>query len=210
MIPYVYVYILGILSILSACTVIIFPVLFGHVIGRKKKLLTAVLFSLGFSLSFAILGAITGFIGEAIVARYQPYLLIFAAFITGVMSLKFFKIIDFNIAPPLNLPFFKTTNTFLLGFIFGFVALSCISALLSVVFVFAIAQKSIAMSILVFLIYGLGYSTPLIAAVTILEEDKIVEFTVKHRDKIDFTSGLLLLFATIYLILNYFGIFLFV
>lgn len=208
MLPYFYVYILGILSILSPCTIIIFPVLFSQVLGKREKLLTAILFSLGFSLSFAILGAITGFIGEALVAKYEPYFLIFAALVTAGMSLKFFKVIEFNL-PSFNLSFFSP-HPFLLGLVFGFVALSCISALLSAVFVFALAQKSLLFSIIIFLIYSLGYSTPLLAAVTLLEENKIVDFTLKHRNKIDFISGILLLLATIYLILNYFGIFLLV
>lgn len=208
MITYLYIYILGVLSILSACTIIILPVLLSQVITKKKKLYTALLFSSGFSLSFAILGVITGFLGEAFVPRYEGYFLMFSAVVTFIMALKFFKVVNFNI-PSLNIRFLPE-NTFFMGLTFGFVALSCISALLTTVFVFALAQKSIVLSVVTFLIYSLGYLTPLIAVSTILEEDKIMSYMAKNRGKVDFMSGLLLLFASSYLTLLYFGIILFV
>jgi cytochrome c biogenesis protein CcdA len=207
MIVYAYVYILGILSILSACTVIVLPVLLSQIMTKRKKLYTALMFSLGFGLSFAVLGAITGLVGQAVVPNYEPYFLGVSAVITFVMALKFFKIISFRM-PSLSIKFFPK-NTFLLGFVFGFVALSCISALLSAVFVFAISQKSVLLSIITFLVYSMGYSTPLIAASTIMEGEKIASFMVTHRDKVDFTSGILLLFASSYLTLLYFGVILF-
>jgi cytochrome c biogenesis protein CcdA len=207
MIVYAYVYILGILSVLSACTVIILPVLLSQIISKRKKLFTALLFSLGFSLSFATLGAITGLVGQAVVPNYEPYFLIFSAIITFIMALRFFGIISFN-TPSSRIRFFPK-NTFILGFVFGFVALSCISALLSAVFVFAISQGSILSSIIIFMVYSLGYSTPLIAASTIMEEDKITSFITRHRSKVDFISGVMLLFASSYLTLLYFGVILF-
>lgn len=208
MITYLYVYVLGVLSILSACTIIVLPVLLSQVMGRRKKLRTAIMFSSGFSISFAILGAITGFVGEAFVPQNERYFLIFSAAVTFLMSLRFFRIINFNI-PSLHVRFLPK-NTFFLGTVFGFVALSCISALLTAVFVFALAQKSIVMSVIIFLIYSLGYVTPLIAVSTIIEEDKITSYMAKNRGKVDFISGLLLLFASGYITLLYFGIILFV
>ena len=207
-ISYFYVYILGVLSILSPCTIIVIPVLLSQVIGTRRKFYTALMFSFGFSLSFAILGVITGFIGKAFVPMYEKYFLIVSAIITFLMALKFFKVMYIRI-PSTHLGFLPG-NTFLLGVVYGFVALSCISALLTAVFVFALAQKSIVFSVVTFLVYSGGYVTPLIAASTILEESKVMSYITKNRSKVEFISGLLLLFASSYLTLLYFGIILFV
>jgi cytochrome c biogenesis protein CcdA len=204
---YAYVYILGILSILSACTIIVLPVLFSQIISKRKKISTALLFSLGFSLSFAVLGAVTGLVGQAVVPIFESYFLIFSAVITFLMSLKFFKIFSINLHS-FRIGIFPR-NTFMLGFVFGFVALSCISALLSAVFVFAISQNSILLSIITFMVFSLGYSTPLIASSVIIDEDKITSLVTRHRDKVDFISGVMLLFASSYLTLLYFGIIMF-
>lgn len=201
MIPYLYVFILGILSILAPCTIIVLPVLLSRVLDRRDKFRTAVLFSIGFSLTFSVLGAVTGLLGYAIVPQYENALLIFGFMVTFLMALKFLKVIKLEI-PQLRLPF-KGTNTLFLGIIFGFTALSCISPLLSPVLVFAISQKSISGSILILFIYSMGYSTPLIASSTILDEKTVMEFIEEKRKEVNLLSGILLLLASSYLLLLY-------
>lgn len=203
MIYIIYIYILGILSILSPCTLIILPVLFSQIINRERKLYTAILFSLGLAFSFGILGAVAGYTGEFLLAKYESYPILFAIIITFIMALKQFNIISFSI-PSLHISLHPGMNTFFIGVVFGFVSLSCISPLLGAVFVFGVAQKSILQSIFIFSVYSLGYSTPLIAASTILEEEQIFSFVKKHKKSIEFGSGALLLFLSIYLASTFF------
>lgn len=203
MIEYFSIYILGVLSILSACTIIVIPVLLSQVLTQRRKLYTALLFSAGFSTSFIVLGVTLSIVGRTILPKYEPYLLLFGAFVTLVMGLRMLNVLEFNI--PTIITYHTSSNTLILGMLTGFIGISCISPLLGPVILFSISQKTVVSSAVVMLIYSAGYATPLIAASTLFEEESILAFTRRHRKKIDTTAGLLLILSSIYLILIYLG-----
>lgn len=167
----------GAIASLGSCTLIRMPIVIGYVAGasdsRSRSLFLSILIILGCILSYTILGLFFGFIGNVairlvMISKYVFWalgglLFLGGLFISGLISLKF----------PSSHRYIKNrfkfkasfVGAFLFGIVFAFLEMpSCPSCgALLLIIATAVAKKgSIFYSMIVFLVFAIGQSIPLL------------------------------------------------
>jgi cytochrome c-type biogenesis protein len=201
----------GVLSFLSPCVLPLVPGYVSLISGvsveelqagdkslKRKVLLHAILFILGFSVVFIAFGAAATGLGQ-ILGRYKEWIL----YVAGVIIILF----GLHLTGILRIPFLyrdarlnsvKTEPTragsFLLGFAFAFGWSPCIGPILAAVLKFAAEQNTLAKGILLLAVYSLGLAVPFL--ITALAVDWFMHFYGKfrmHLHKVEVASGVLLI-----------------
>lgn len=191
----IYAYLLGLLSIFSPCTFIIVPVMVSDVNAKLKKILA---FLGGITITFGVLGILSALTGKLLTNFMGPYLYIFAGIITLIAGLNMLDLIQLNIHSIFTN--IKTKNNFLMGLLYGGVALSCVGPLVSVILVYITAKASIFYGFLMMFIFSLGFITPFILFGFLIKDKKISEKLMKHSAKIRKIGGMMLILVSFYLL----------
>jgi len=199
MIEYFYAFLLGMLSILSPCTFILIPVMLSKVNDRIKDI---ILFLSGVIVTFVILGIITAVTGILLTSFIGNYIYLVSAVITLVLSLHILGIFRFNIP---SLSGMETKNNFIIGLLYGGVVLSCIGPLIGAVLAYIVAKAEIAYGISMMLVFSLGFVTPFLIFGGIITDKSVRQKIMQHSGFIQKISGLLMLFASLYLFWYGFG-----
>jgi len=191
----IYAYLLGLLSILSPCTFIIVPVMISDLNSRLRKILG---FLGGITITFGILGILSAITGKLLTNFFGFYLYFFAGIITLIAGLNMYGIIE------LNMPSFfgqvRVKNSFLMGIIYGGVALSCVGPLLASVLVLITAKSSILLGFVMMYVFSLGFITPFILFGFIITDRRICERLMIYSSIIRKFGGIVLLFVSFYLL----------
>lgn len=191
----IYAYLLGLLSILSPCTFIIVPVMISDINAKLKKILS---FLGGITIVFGVLGILSALTGKLLTNFAGPYLYLFAGIVTLLAGLNMIDII--NIQLPSLFSGVKTDNHFLLGLIYGGVALSCIGPLMASVLVYITAKASILLGFLMMYVFSLGFITPFILFGFLITDKKVYKKMMKHSVIVKKTGGVMLLMVSAYLL----------
>jgi len=191
----VYAYILGLLSILSPCTFIIVPVMISDLNTNIKRVVS---FLCGITITFGVLGVLSALTGKLLTNFMGPYLYIFAGLVTLFAGLNMLDIID------LHLPYLftkvRTKNNFLMGLLYGGVALSCVGPLMASVLVYITTKASILYGLLMMYIFSLGFITPFVLFGFIITDRKLYKKLMRHSLMIRKIGGILLLLVSAYLL----------
>jgi len=196
----IYAYILGLLSILSPCTFIIVPVMTSDLNAKLKKILS---FLGGITVTFAVLGILSALTGKLLTNFMGPYLYLFAGTITLLAGLNMLDFI--NLRLPSLFTNIKTKNNFLMGLIYGGIALSCVGPLMASILVYITAKASILYGFLMMFIFSLGFITPFILFGFLITDKRISEKLMKYSLTIRKIGGMLLLLVSAYLLFIAFG-----
>ena len=204
-------FIAGILSFLSPCVLPLVPGYISLISGvsleelqaddktlRKRVLLHAFLFVIGFSVVFIAFGAAATGIGQ-ILGRYKEWILyaagiliiLFGLHLTGILKIKWLYA-DTRMHNVKTEP--SPAGSFLLGFAFAFGWSPCIGPILAAVLKFAAEQSTLGRGILLLAVYSLGLAVPFL--LTALAVDRFVHFYGKfrkHLHKVEVASGVLLI-----------------
>lgn len=191
----VYAYLLGLLSILSPCTFIIVPVMSSEINTRLRNVLT---FLGGITITFGVLGILSALTGKLLTNFIGPYLYLFAGAVTLVAGLNMLNVIELNL--PILFTNVKTKNHFLMGLFYGGIALSCVGPLIASVLVYITTKASILYGFLMMYIFSLGFITPFILFGFLITDRKITERLMKYSTTIRRIGGIMLLFASAYLL----------
>jgi len=191
----IYAYILGLLGILSPCTFIIVPIMLSDMQTKLKKVLG---FLAGITVTFAILGVISALTGRLLTNFLGPYLYLFAGFVTLVAGLNMLNIINLHF--PQLFAKFKPKNRFLMGLLYGGVALGCVGPLLSAVLVYITAKANIFLGFLMMYVFSLGFITPFILFGFVITDKKIFKKLIKHTVLLRKIGGIMLLLVSAYLL----------
>lgn len=191
----VYAYILGLLSILSPCTFIIVPVMTSDLNAKLKKILS---FLAGITITFAVLGILSALTGKLLTNFMGPYLYLFAGIITLLAGLNMLSFINFHL--PSFFTNIRTKNNFLLGLVYGGVALSCVGPLIASVLVYITTKASIFYGGLMMFVFSLGFITPFILLGFLITDKKISEKLMRYSLAIRKIGGILLLLVSAYLL----------
>ncbi len=194
MLEFISAYILGILSILSPCTLIIIPLLTAKADTKLKEILK---FLAGLVITFTILGALSALAGKLLTNFMGPYLYLFAAIITFVSGLDLLNLIKLKI-PHIFSPV-QPQNNFFFGLIYGGVALSCLGPLLSIVLVYVVSKANIFSGMVMMLLYSLGFVTPLMLFGLLINDKSVAKRLMKHTLTIRKVGGIVLLLVSGYL-----------
>lgn len=194
MIEFIYAFVLGLLSIISPCTFIIVPIMVSDLDGKSRKILG---FLGGITVTFGILGILSAVTGKLLTNFMGPYLYLFAGIITLVAGLNMLNVIDLHL--PVLFTNVKTKNNFLIGLIYGGVALSCVGPLMAPVLVYITAKASILYGFLMMSVFSLGFITPFILFGFLITDNKVSKKLMSYSVIIRKIGGVLLLLVSAYL-----------
>lgn len=189
-----YAYLLGLLSILSPCTFIIVPMLLSDPTAKLKKVIS---FLGGITITFGVLGILSALTGKLLTNFMGPYLYLFAAIVTLIAGLNMLNIIELHL--PQLFTKVKTKNNFLMGLLYGGVALSCVGPLMASVLVYIVTKANIFYGFLMMYVFALGFITPFILCGIIITDKKVYEKIMKHSLTIRKIGGVVLLIVSAYL-----------
>ena len=189
-----YAYVLGLLSILSPCSFIVVPVITSEINARLQRILK---FLIGLAITFSILGILSAMTGRLLTNFLGPWLYLLSAIITLTAGLDMLNLIKLKI-PNLFMAH-KGMNTFVLGLIYGGVALSCIGPLLSVILAYIVTKASIFYGFIMMLIYSLGFVTPFVLFGILITDKEIIKKISKYSAAIRKAGGILLILVSGYL-----------
>ncbi len=190
----IYAYTLGLLSILSPCTFIIVPVMVSDLNAKLSKVIA---FLGGITVTFAVLGVLSALTGKLLTNFMGPYLYLFAGLVTLLAGLNMLRIIDLHL--PQLFTKVKTKNNFLMGLLYGGVALSCVGPLIASVLVYITAKASVLYGFLMMVVFSLGFITPFVLCGLIITDKNICGKITKYSFVIRKIGGVLLLLVSAYL-----------
>lgn len=170
------VFLLGLLgSVTSCCNIAVIGAISGYSssqergLGKREVFLAALSFMLGTTIALGILGALAGFIGQAIGAAVGGYWKIFAGLSLVVLGLVGMKWIPLKL-PKVPMPAFASSNGRVNAVLFGFVigggataCSACCNPVLPVVLGVASLQGNILWGGLLLIAFSIGWSLPLSA-----------------------------------------------
>lgn len=194
MIEFMYVFLLGVFSILSPCTFVIIPVMASETDSTIRRFL---LFFAGLLITFSALGIAAALTGKLLTSFMGAWFYILAGAITLISGLVMLGVLNINIPGLIGTT--KRHNPFVMGLIYGGVVLACIGPLLASVLVLITVKATISAGLMYMLIFGLGFAAPFLLFGIIITDKTVVARLARHTPNIRKAGGILLLIAASYL-----------
>ncbi len=213
---YTLLFLEGIITFISPCLLPMLPIYISYFAAgktdKRKTLLNAIGFVLGFTIVFVAMGAFAGTVGGLI--RYTTVVNVVAGLIMIVFGLNFlgaFKVGLINRtsnknAAIKNLGFF---SSMLFGIVFSISWTPCVGAFLGSALFMASLGGSSLQGISMLLAFSLGLGIPFIASALLVDQLKgTFDFIKRNYQTINFISGGLLIIIGILMATGYMGYFL--
>ena len=211
---YLLTFLEGFISFISPCLLPMLPVYISYFMagetGKKRVLINAVGFVLGFTLVFIALGGLFGEMGGFIVAHRTALNIVTGAVVSlfgisylGVIQLPFFKGMHSDAARQGKLDFPKS---FVFGLAFSVGLTPCIGAFLGSALAKAAQNATAGHGMLLLLFYSLGMGIPFIASALLIDRLKSAfAFIKKHYRPINTICGVLLIVIGIMMMTGVYG-----
>lgn len=207
LISFLLVYVGGILTSISPCTLTMLPIMVGYIGGygdhkglsKLRGLSLSFVCVLGMSLTFALfgiaavlLGKIFGQLGDAWYYILAAIALLMGLQLLGVIHLSFPGLGKLPVRPGGYL------STFLIGLFFGLVMSPCATPVLAVIVAYVASTGNIVYGALLLFVYGVGHGLPLILAGTFTALIKELPKFQKYTRFVTLLSGTLLIILGLY------------
>lgn len=188
----------GLISFASPCVLPLLPGYLGYVSGafgsRRKMVLGALLFVLGFAFLFVSYGALFGSLGEVILNNSQ-----FLIRLLGVLTIFFGLVFMFSekFYRSFKFPFVASTGLVsapVLGFMFGLGWTPCIGPTLGAVQTMALIESSALRGAILSLFYCIGLGLPFIIFALFLDKsERLRRYLIQRGKLISFIGGAFLI-----------------
>jgi len=201
---YLLLFLEGMLTFVSPCLLPMLPVYVTFFTagkttenGKKRALVNALGFVLGFTLVFVALGAFAGTAG-LLLRRYALWVNIVTGLVVAVLGLNFLGVLKIGF---LNKAGHKNANTkdlrffssLLFGLTFSIGWTPCVGAFLGTALMMASQQGGAAAGVLMLLVYSLGLGVPFVISAVLIDRLKgALGFLRRHSRGINIASGVLL------------------
>jgi len=198
---YLLLFLEGIITFISPCLLPMLPVYISFFAAgeadKRRVLINAAGFALGFTVVFVILGAFAGTVGRLLV-KHTVAVNIVTGLIVIVLGLNFIGLINIGFlnrsggktAKVKNLNFF---SALLFGIVFSVGWTPCIGAFLGAVLMMASRQGGTLNGVVMLLVYSLGLGVPFIVSALIIDRLKAAfDFIKRNYRVINIVSGVLL------------------
>ena len=195
---YILLFLEGIITFISPCILPLIPVYVSFFaagkVDKRRALVNALGFVMGFTLVFVMLGALAAQMGGLLI-RYATVVNLVTGLIVIVLGLNFldiFKIGFLNrgggqIAQTEDLKFFSSV---LFGIVFSVGWTPCVGAFLGSALMLASQQGRAAEGVIMLLVYSLGLGIPFVASAVLIDGLKdAFDFIKKNYRVINMISG---------------------
>lgn len=206
LITFMAVYVAGLLTSISPCTLAIIPVMIGYIGGyghpsRFKGFFLSLFFVLGMSLTFALLGILAVGLRNIFGAVGMVWYFIIGG-ICILMGLNLLQVWQMRlpvlkIVPPRLGGYF---GALVVGLFFGIVASPCATPVLVAILAMVTSTANIFLGGLLLFFYGLGHGVPLILAGTFTGLLKSIKGCQKNAQYVSYVSGIILVLIGLYFI----------
>ena len=197
---YVIVFLEGIASFISPCLLPLLPMYIsyfaGQEVGRKKTIIHAISFIIGFTITFVLLGVFAGTFGH-LVKQYASYIQIVMGIIVILFGLNFLGIIHiFDKTKGIQKKKEKLNifSAIVFGMIFALCWTPCVGAFLGTALMLAATYGSVAKGAIMLLLFSLGLGIPFLLSAIFLEKlQTTFNWIKKHYDLINKICGVILI-----------------
>ena len=197
---YVIVFLEGIASFISPCLLPLLPMYIsyfaGQEVGRKKTIIHAISFIIGFTITFVLLGVFAGTFGH-LVKQYASYIQIVMGIIVILFGLNFLGIIHiFDKTKGIQKKKEKLNifSAIVFGMIFALCWTPCVGAFLGTALMLAATYGSVAKGAIMLLLFSLGLGIPFLLSAIFLEKlQTTFNWIKKHYDRINKICGVILI-----------------
>ncbi len=198
---YLIMFLEGMITFISPCLLPILPIYISYFAGgesnRKKTLLGATGFVLGFSIVFVLLGALAGTVGSFL-RQYSTWVNLVSGLLIIFFGLSFLGVFKFTIfkgkVGAVNTNRMGFLKAVLFGVIFSVGWTPCVGAFLASALVMASQQGQALQGMLMLFVYSLGLGIPFIISAILIDSLKNAFNFIKRNYKIiNLISGLLLI-----------------
>lgn len=205
---YLITFLEGVISFVSPCMLPMLPVYLSYFAeqadGKRRMLLRAVCFVLGFTVVFSLLGVFAGTLGGLLV-RYRAAVNVVCGAIVVLFGLAYLEV--------LPLPFFRgmregceitsAASAFVFGVIYSVSLTPCVGAFLGSALMMASTAGTAGSGMLLLLVYSLGLGIPfLLSAVLIGRLTTAFGFIKRHYRVINTVCGAFLILVGIVMALG--------
>jgi len=211
---YLLLFLEGIITFISPCLLPMLPVYLSFFAageaGKRKTVINALGFVLGFTLVFVILGAFAGTVGH-LLQRYSTVVNLVTGLIVIVLGLNFLGVLKIgflnrsseNQADTRDLNFFSAV---LFGLVFSIGWTPCVGAFLGSALMMASQQGGTFTGIVMLLVYSLGLGIPFMLSAVLIDELKgAFAFIKRHYRVIHQGSGILLILVGVLMATGWLG-----
>lgn len=197
---YLIVFLEGIASFISPCLLPLLPMYIsyfaGQEVGRKKTIIHAISFIIGFTITFVLLGVFAGTFGH-FVKQYATYINIVMGIIVILFGLNFLGIIHiFDTTKGIQKKKEKLNvfSAIIFGMIFALCWTPCVGAFLGTALMLAATYGSVIKGAMMLLLFSLGLGIPFLFSAIFLEKlQTTFNWIKKHYDMINKICGVILI-----------------
>lgn len=204
----------GIITFISPCILPMLPLYISYFANgennKRKTLLNAMGFVLGFTLVFVLLGAFAGGIGS-LLKKYETLVNIITGGIVVVLGLNFCGLIKIGFLNgtkklQVQIQNIHFATSVLFGMIFAIGYTPCVGAFLGSALMMASQEGTMAAGILMLVIYSAGLGIPFIISALLLDRLKgTFQAIKKHYRVINIVSGVFLMIMGVLMMTGLFG-----
>lgn len=204
----------GIITFISPCILPMLPLYISYFANgennKRKTLLNAIGFVLGFTLVFVLLGAFAGGIG-GLLKKYETLVNIITGGIVVVLGLNFCGLIKIGFLNgtkrlQVQIQNIHFATSVLFGMIFAIGYTPCVGAFLGSALMMASQEGTMAAGILMLVIYSAGLGIPFIVSALLLDRLKgTFQVIKKHYRVINIVSGVFLIIMGVLMMTGLFG-----
>jgi len=209
---YILVFLGGVLTSVSPCSIGLLPVIISFVIGKQEEqnvnhirsVIQIFFFMLGLSVTLTILGVFCALTGKIFGAQAGPYWVLVMASLILIFGLQMLDIIEIPM-PTIVKTLPKNTNNnlvlypMLIGILFAFATTPCSTPILAAILAYASAKANILNAAILLLIFSIGQGLILVIAGLFTSLFKQILKINKFSGKLLKISGLILVLTALYM-----------
>lgn len=199
---YIIAFLEGIITFISPCILPMLPVYISYFTNgennRKKTVVNALGFIMGFTIVFVCLGAFAGALGN-LLQKYETAINIVTGTIVVILGLNFSGIIKLKILNGTRNAGMQVTpagfwTSLLFGIVFSIGWTPCVGAFLGSALMLASQRGTMTEGILMLVIYSAGLGIPFVLSAVLIDRLKeTFQIIKKHYRMINMVSGILLM-----------------
>ncbi len=204
----------GIITFISPCILPMLPLYISYFANgensKRKTLINAIGFVLGFTLIFVLLGAFAGGVGS-LLREYETIVNLITGGIVVILGLNFCGLIKIGFLNgtkklQVQIQNIHFATSVLFGMIFAIGYTPCVGAFLGSALMMASQEGTMAAGILMLVIYSAGLGIPFIISALLLDRLKgTFQVIKKHYRMVNIISGIFLIVIGVLMMTGLFG-----